>query len=199
MTSYLSKRLNEIRGRKVSPGDEICVIEEFLPGPGTFEVDGIVRATLTGVVNVDLMTRVAFVKPLVREPRMPERGDVVYGVVQVVRDEFAIIKIIGDGQGRRYSVPYTGLLHISQATEKFVKDLYEVLRMGDVVKAKVLSNYLPYNLTLKEYRLGVVMAFCGRCGERLVKSGSEVLKCPSCGNTERRKVSSDYGVVRVAL
>ncbi len=199
MVPYSSRRLSEINGRRVSPGDEICVIEEFLPGPGTFEDDGIVRSALTGIVNADLMTRVVFVKPLVREPKIPERGDIVYGVVQVVRDEFAIIKIIGDYQGRRYSVPYTGLLHISQATEKYVKNLYDVLRMGDVVKAKVLSSCLPYNLTLKEYRLGVVMAFCGKCGERLVKSGSEVLKCPACGNVEHRKISSDYGVIRVTL
>jgi len=189
-------RLEEIQGRKVTPGEEICVIEEFLPGVGTFDRDGIVRAALIGVTQVDMVSRVVFVKPFVKPPRMPEKGDIVYGIVQVVKDEFAIVKIAGDYYGHRYPTSFTGLLHISQATDRYVKNLYEVVRVGDVLKAKVLSNYPPYNLTIKEHRLGIVLAFCGKCGERMIKAGNDTLKCGRCGNTERRKVSSEYGQLR---
>jgi len=190
-------RLDEIQGRRVTPGEEICVIEEFLPGVGTFDQDGVVRAAMTGVTQVDILSRVVFVKPSVNLPKIPEKGEVVYGIVQVVKDEFAIVKIAGDYHGRRYPTCFTGLLHISQSTDRYVKNLYEVVRVGDVLKAKVLNNYPPYNLTIKEHRLGVVLAFCGKCGNRMARSSNDTLKCDSCGNIEKRKVSSDYGQLRV--
>lgn len=189
-------RIEQIRGKKVVPGEEVCIVEEFTSGIGTYEEDGVVRATLSGIVEPDTTLRVVHVRPKVKLPRMPSRGDIVYAVTHVVRDEIMIAKIVADGQGKKYLNPFTGLLHISQASDRFVKDLYEVVRVGDLIKAKVLGYAPPYNLTLKEPRLGVVLGFCSICGGLLKKLSTDTLKCPECGNVEKRKVSLDYGNVK---
>ena len=192
-------RLDEIARRRVVPGDDICIIEEFLPGIGTYEDNGIVKSAFIGEVSIDMNLRVISVKPKVRIPILPSRGTVVYGVVAVVKDEYAIIRIIAEANGHKYQNVFTGLLHITQASEGFVKNLYEVLRVGDLIKAKVLNDNPPYNLTIKEKKLGIVLAFCGRCGSILDKSNNDILKCPKCGNTEKRKLSMDYGKVKGIL
>lgn len=35
---------------------------------------------------------------------------------------------------------YSGLIHISEITDKFVKDITDFLEIGDVIKVKVLDN-----------------------------------------------------------
>jgi len=186
-------RVSEIDGKAVVPGDAVCVIEEFMPGAWTYVANGIIRAAVAGKVQVDIVTRTVSVKPFVKLFEIPVRGHYVYGYVVMVRDEFAIAKITSSAHHVRYAGAFTGLLHISQSSDRFIKNLYDVLRVGDIVKAKVLNDATPYNLTLKEPKLGVVMAFCGMCGSKLMKLSSDTLKCPSCGNIEKRKVSIDYG------
>jgi exosome complex component CSL4 len=44
---------------------------------------------------------------------------------------------------------------------------------------------------MKDARLGVIAAYCSRCGAPLVKE-KNVLKCRVCGNTEMRKLAPDY-------
>jgi len=43
--------------------------------------------------------------------------------------------------------------------------------------------------------LGVIHADCSICGSTLEKIGQNRLKCARCGNTENRKLASDYGSV----
>ncbi len=193
------QRLQEILGKKVMPGDEVCTVEEFLPGLGTFEKGGIVRAAWAGMTEVDMITRTVFVKPFRDIFKIPSRETVIVGIVTVVKDEFAIIKVVGDIKGHTYPTGFTGLLHISQASDRHVKDLYEVIRVGDIVKAKVLSDSPPYNLTLKGPKFGVLLSFCGNCGSIMKKSGPDTLKCPRCGRVEKRKLSIDYGRLKGLL
>lgn len=192
-------RIDEINGKRVLPGDPVCVIEEFMPGVGTFEDNGVVRAAIPGVTQADLVTRTVHIRPAVQLPRIPEKNSVIVGIVTVVKDEFAIIKIVKDVKGAKFHSGFTGLLHISQASDRFVKNLYEVIRVGDVIRAKVLNDAPPYNLTLREPKLGVVVGFCGNCGKRMKKAGPETLKCPACGRVEKRKVSYDYGNLKGIL
>jgi len=192
----LSNRIKELTNRGVVPGDALCVIEEFLPGPGTYEYNGVVRAALVGSTIADLNTRVINVKPRIREPILPRRGSIVYGIIVLIREEYAIVRLVSDVSGIKYHTSFTAILHISQVTDKFIKDLFEVLRMGDIVKAKVLNDSIPYNISIKDPKLGVVLAFCGRCGSLLKFESGDLLKCPACGNSERRKVSADYGKLK---
>ncbi len=186
------KRIEEISKLKLTPGDNVCVTEEFLPGIGTYEYGGFVKSAVVGFPKLDLNLRVVHVMPLSKKPLMPEAGDLVYGVVVLVKDEYAVVKIVCDAKNVRYPTPFTGIIHITQASEKYIKSLHELLRLGDVVKARVLNDSIPYNLTIKEARLGVVVTFCGVCGSKLIKT-NEGLKCSECGTVDKRKVSLEYG------
>ncbi len=178
--------------RLVTPGEPLCAPEEFMPGPGTYVDDGHVRAAQLGVASYDLKNRIVTVKPLTSQPRIPRTGDVVLGVVVNIRDELATLKIVADDKGENYSGTYTGILHVSQVSTRYVKVVEEAVKMGDLVKVKILRDSAPYQLTLKDARLGVVAAACSNCGGLLVKTSSGQLKCPRCGSVERRKTAPDY-------
>jgi S1 RNA binding domain protein len=57
-------------------------------------------------------------------------GEIVEGTVSDIMNYGAFVKL-GDGK--------TGLVHISEVSRDFVKDIHSVLNEGDLVKAKVLS------------------------------------------------------------
>ncbi len=61
----------------------------------------------------------------------------------------------------------------------------------DIIKARVID---PERLSLstKEPEMGVLKSICRICKHELVRDG-DVLRCPNCGNVERRKVSKSYG------
>jgi len=75
--------------------------------------------------------------------------------------------------------------------DSYVKNLSQEFSMSDIVKAKVI-NTQNMRLTTSEKSLGVMKAYCSRCRSELQMDGKR-LKCPSCGRTEKRKLSSDYG------
>jgi exosome complex component CSL4 len=69
----------------------------------------------------------------------------------------------------------------------------EVCWPGDIIKAVVISEKNQiYHLSTVEKDLGVVYAFCSRCGN-LAESRRNEVHCPKCGNIEKRKVAMDYG------
>jgi len=176
----------------VVPGDLLGVAEEFLAGPGAYEENYRVRAAVLGYVVKDTLSKVALVRP-VKYPSLPAPGSVVVGVVAEVREEYARVRIDAVGD-RVLQYPFTGILHIAQIAERVgsVARLYDYVRLGDVVRAKVLSNRPPYILTIKEPKLGVVLASCSLCGATLRLAGDKLV-CPRCGNSERRKVGYGYG------
>ncbi|MGB9695062.1 MAG: polyribonucleotide nucleotidyltransferase [Caldisericaceae bacterium] len=60
----------------------------------------------------------------------PEEGKIYNGVVTDVRDFGAIVQILPN---------YTGLLHVSQISDKYVKDVRKEIHIGDKVVVKVLK------------------------------------------------------------
>ncbi len=174
----------------VLPGEKLCVEEEYIPSVGTYGEDGIVRAAIIGRVKYDIINRRVYIKPI-KNPIIPKTGDIVIGVVKQMRDELAIINIVGYDINNLFKHSFTGILHISQIAETRIPTLYDVIRIGDIVRAKVLNNYIPILLSIKEPRLGVVQAYCSRCGSPLVKLGDK-LQCSFCGNIENRKIAFDY-------
>ena len=179
----------------VLPGEKLAVVEEFYPGPWTLEEDGNIYSTVTGLATIDPKGRAILVKPLTRTPLVVEEGDVIVGKVIGVQDRMAIVSII-EIMGMRLSNPFTGALNIAESSTRYERSMMDVCRIGDFVKAKVINskNRLPILSTIGR-EFGVVKAFCSKCGRELeLRSGS--LHCPSCGNRESRKISSDYGVPR---
>lgn len=177
----------------VVPGEELCVAEEFMPGPGTYESGGTVYSDLTGDRVVDLNSRTVRVIAKAKTPIMPTDGSTVIGQVTNAHDKSAIVsifKVDSEILGR----PFTGILHISSASPRYERNMEDVCKTGDMIKAKVFNdkNRIP-ELTTAGRGLGVIRAYCSRCGNLLVLVNRR-LQCRECGNTEHRRLVDDYGV-----
>jgi uncharacterized protein len=79
-------------------------------------------------------------------------GMVLEGVVTNVTNFGAFVDI---------GVHQDGLVHISALSEKFVKDPYEVVKAGDIVKVKVMEVDIPRN------RVGLSMRMSDTPGEKV--------------------------------
>ncbi|NPA85343.1 MAG: RNA-binding protein [Crenarchaeota archaeon] len=176
-------------GDKVVPGDPLCVIEELAPGPGTYEDDGLVRASIPGTVKIDMLNYLVEVRGPNAEKKLLQPKEIVYGEVVAMRNELAQLRVARNMEEVLSARAYSAVLHISQVG-KPVNSLYDAVRPGDLVKVKVLAGP-PYQLTLKGPRLGVILAYCGNCGHPLYKIENQ-LQCPYCGRVEERLVSPDY-------
>lgn len=173
------------------PGDEIAIIEEYLPGENTYvDSNGVVRASIIGRVVKDNNQHIIQVRPL-RKLSLLNINDIVYGrVVSIPNDKVAIIKIFAVLYNDEIKVlknTFSGLLHISQASDTFINNIVEVLGIGDTVKAKVISKGPPYLLSIKGLSLGVIQAQCPVCNSVLKRRGQS-FQCMNCGTIVKRKV-----------
>ncbi|HIE14196.1 TPA: RNA-binding protein [Candidatus Bathyarchaeota archaeon] len=180
-------------GEFVTPGDKLGVIEEFIPAFGTYVDEGAVYSKIVGSLLIDFTTRKISVYPLIHRAVIPRVGNVVIGPVVGVQDSLAFIRIIKIG-AKFISGFFTGILHISEVSLRYTKSMFDVCRLGDIIRAKVISNKnKTYHLSTKGLNLGVIYAFCSKCGDLLTLSKQKKLKCKECGNIEKRKITSDYG------
>ncbi len=179
------------------PGERIAVIEEFMPYSGSYpyayEEDGNIYSSVVGIVKKDLSRRLIAVEPVPKCTRLPMYNDVVYGqVMSVIKDTVAVTRILGKEGGTRYEVTVTGLLHISQVSETIIRSIYDAVRIGDYIRAKVISRHgPPYLLTIKGRDLGVILAFCPFCHQPLYRHGT-LLQCRNCRLSFKRKISAMY-------
>jgi exosome complex component CSL4 len=175
----------------IIPGDKLGVIEEYVPGQGTFTNDGNIISSVIGAKEISLKTRSISIVPA-RPLTMPALGSLVEGQVTGVQDKMANIRILKVGE----KIPsgfFTGVIHISTASDDYVKVMSFVCKPGDIVRAKVVSDKnRTYQLSTAEKNLGVIHGFCSICGGSLIKKG-RILQCDTCQNTEERKTANDYG------
>ncbi|MET1159385.1 MAG: exosome complex RNA-binding protein Csl4 [Thermoprotei archaeon] len=178
--------------RIVTPGEMLGVEEEYMPIQGTYvDKNGYVRASTPGILVIDRTRKTIAVKHVRGKPIVPKPGDVVEGIVSSMSDELAFIDIYMVNDRYSRSIDFTGIIHISQASPEFLSSLYDAFRIGEVIRAKVLNNMHPYQLTTKEPGLGVILAYCNKCGSILIKRNGQLI-CPRCGNVEKRKASIFY-------
>jgi len=175
----------------IIPGDKLGVIEEYVPGQGTFTNDGNIISSVIGKKEISPKTRSISIDPA-RPLTMPTLGSLVEGQVISVQDKMANIRILKVGE-EFPSGFFTGVIHISTASDDYVKVMPFVCKPGDIVRAKVISDKnRTYQLSTAEKNLGVIHGFCSRCGGSLFKRG-RILQCNACQNTEERKTANDYG------
>jgi len=179
-------------GQLVVPGDRLGVIEEFTPGPGTYEQSGTIYSFTTGRALMDLLNKKVSVYPKVHVSNVPYVGCTVVGQVLEVQSKQATIRIF-QVDDHLLTGFFSGLLHISDVSPRYVESMYEVCKAGDIVRARVVSDKnRVFHLTTNDKDLGVVYAFCSRCGHALAQKRF-IMRCPECGNSERRKTTYDYG------
>lgn len=180
----------------VLPGDQIAVAEEFEPGEGTYERNGLVFAATPGVLRLDEQSRVARVQPF-NPPAELQAGDIVYAVVDDIRGMMATATVNAiHGRSRQISGETDGTIHISNVSEEYTEDIRDMYHLGDIIRAKVIQTKPSVQLTTAEPDLGVVRALCGICRGPLEMRGRD-LYCPRDERAERRKVARDYDSLKL--
>ena len=151
---------------------------------------------MLGIVTANLQRRTVGCRTLRKRYEIPRANSTVLAYVSSLRSELAVLTIfavVGSRGHGETSYPLAGILHISQVSRDRTSSMYDVLGMGDIVKARVLNNENPYQLTIAEYDLGVILAMCSSCGGILrLEAPSGSLRCPRCGRVDRRAISKDY-------
>ncbi len=182
-------------GDIVVPGDRLCVIEEMLPGFGTYEIDGVVYAATPGTVKIDRKKRSISILDHNGKMRLPlpVKGDILVGEVMNVYDQRAEVAI-----AKRNDVDIhnqlIGEIQIINVTRRYIKSMHDVLSPRDIIRAVALNTHaLPTQLSLVGHNLGVIYANCRRCGNALTLTTHNNLVCLRCENRETRAVASDYG------
>jgi len=187
----LSKITRELT-QPVLPGDKLGVVEEFLPGAGTYEEEGTIYANFTGTAKIDLRNKRVTVLPTTRTPELPKEGATILASVTHTQEKMATVSIwkIND---KPLQNPFTALLHISSSSPRYERNMSDVCKAGDIIRARVIdmTNRIP-QLTTAGRGLGVVKAFCSKCGAPLEFTNRR-LECASCGNIERRRLAEDFG------
>lgn len=179
----------------ILPGQKIGTSEEYLPGFGVYSEKGKLYSSNIGKLKLDSKAHVAKVKVKTKIPKMQTPGIVTLGVVADVTDQVALIDlIIFESKNFRF-IPQgaTAVLHVSKVKRGFIKNMSSELRVGDIVRAKIIEvSKHTVSLTTDDKNLGIIKAFCSNCRHELVGRGYR-LKCPRCGYTETRKTAYDYG------
>jgi exosome complex component CSL4 len=166
----------------VFPGKEIATSEEAVSGSGTVEENGLILAALGG--KGELRGGKAFVSNP-KSVRMLARGDLIYGKVYDLFDQVALImfKPAGENVGTSADMAF---LRIAEIQRGYTESFSDFLRIGDLVKAKVIDvTPMGVYVTIAESGLGVVKAYCTSCRREL----DNQLHCAVCDRRERRKMA----------
>jgi len=191
-----SEKVNR-SGKFVVPGDKLGVIEEFLPGLGTYVSGGEIYSSVTGQIMIDPSSKTVSVNSHVHSPIVPREGSIVIGQVSMVQDKIAVVQIFNIGKQHIPSGLFSGNIHISMVSQGFVKSMFNALKTADIVLARVTNDKnASYQLTIADRDLGVLYAFCSRCSNLLMLKDHH-LQCPICENVEERKIAAEYGVAAI--
>jgi exosome complex component CSL4 len=186
------KPLEQKSGHLVVPGERLGVIEEFIPDSGTYVKDGVIYSKIVGRALIDLLNKRVSVYPLVNGELIPKVSSIVVGQIGNAQSDNVLVKIFKI-ENKRLSGEFSGILHVSDVSDRYIDQMSDVCKPGDIVRAKVISGKnRVFHLSTNDKNLGIVYAFCSRCGNLLEPQRYE-LHCPKCGNTENRKMAPDYG------
>ena len=175
-------------GHLVLPGERLGVIEEFIPDSGTYVKDGVIYSKIVGRALMDLLNKRVSVYPVVNGAMVPKTGTVVIGQVGNAQSDNVLVRIFRVGS-KKISGVFTGILHISDVSDRYINSMNEVCKPGDIIRAKVISEKNQiYHLATQDKNLGAMYAFCSRCGNLLNLDRYE-MHCARCGNIEKRKTT----------
>src|SRR2546421_8050385 len=117
-----------MEAKMVLPGDEIATAEEFEPGEGTYEKNGLVFAATPGVLVLDPGNRVARVR-VFNPPAELRVGDIVYGAIDDIRGTMATANILAiHGRARQVSAESEGTIPTSNVSEDYTADIHHQCR-----------------------------------------------------------------------
>jgi len=181
------------KNKIILPGEQVATMEELMAGEGTYEDNGVIRASRLGLYEIDTKNRRAKIKPLTSIPVEIRTGDVVLAKVNSVRSNMIIADVIHViGKNRQVSGDTNATLRVSEISNGYTKDPATEYSPGDIIRAKVTQVRPSLQLATKDKELGVIKAVCSKCRGSL-EAKANTLECQNCNNKERRKTAIDYG------
>jgi exosome complex component CSL4 len=179
----------------VMPGDQLSTSEELLPGDGTFEENGIIRAARIGTYVVNEKHRTAEVKPVTSTPVLLKKGDTVIAKITMAKSTMIIAEVVHViGKDRSISGDTDATIHVKEIAQGYIKEASTEYKPEDYVRAKVIQVKPSVQLETKERNLGAIRALCTKCRHPLVRKDHS-LECENCGNKEHRRIAEDYGAL----
>lgn len=172
-------------GGFVTPGQEVCVAEEYLPGLNVKKTkDNIIVSVKTGFVNYDKSKRVVNVHP-VKNVENLNLGDKVLAVVKEVQEKIALVEILAVNM-KPINHKRTAVILPDVKTKQ---DINQCIGIGDLVIAEIVTLFSGViGLSIWKNDLGSVIPVCSKCGRQLRKI-DKTLTCFKCGNKEKRKLA----------
>ena len=178
--------------RMVYPGDVLGGEEEFLAGPGTYVEDGKIIAAQVGKLAHDHKEHTVSVTP--EKPMNEVRdGDVVIATVDDLKSSMVTLDIQRIEDKDQVVMGEThAAIHVAKVSHDYVRELEDVYRITDVVRAKVIQAAPSIQLETRDDGFGVIKARCHVCRQPMeLKDGR--LWCEQCEHYEDRKLSNRYG------
>ena len=166
---YISNNMQE--ADRVVPGQSLGMMTDFIPGPGTFDREGVIHASLLGFKRIltssspsqDENVNKAMISVISSGPAqpIPKVGSIVLGQVTKMTSKFVSVTLqVIDGI--EAPLPSYGLLRTQdiRSNDRDNVIIYECVRPGDLIRARVISlgDSKSYYLTTAEIDLGVVFA-----------------------------------------
>jgi len=184
--------------KRVLPGDEVAVAEEYLPAEGTYEEGGIVYSALTGELKMNDSDKTVTVKA--ENPMISLAiGDSVFCEVTDVRASMAICEVVMvEGKSRNITGDTNGTIHVSKISHDYVQDVGREYRPSDIIRAKVMQVKPSIQLNTTDAHFGAVKSLCQACRSKL-RRAEKGLYCDLCEAYESRKIADDYGDVETIL
>jgi exosome complex component CSL4 len=185
------KNSDNLSHKYVIPGDKIAVIEEFLPDETCFEDEGSIISRVSGEVRPDLKKHKISVIPAKKFFEL-RKGDIGIGRVEYTKKQIASVNIhyIND---KEVPLPVNSILHVSEASRRFIRNMYDVARSGDWLKFRIVRDFKPIYISLIGEGLGVILAYCNHCGTELENFRRNSFKCSYCEHIQDRIISKAYG------
>lgn len=186
----------------VITGQFLGVIEEFLPDKRTtFVREGEIFATKTGMVSIDHDKKSIKVETKQEEDRkIVKIGDIVIGTILFLRKYSVGLNFYTINGKIHFNSSYFGNIHVSNISNRYVERIDDAFQITDIIRAKVTEEKSnEYVLSTVGKDLGVIHADCAICGTKLKSISYDKLRCPRCGNLEKRKMANDYGNVSTHL
>lgn len=177
----------------VAPGQYLGTAEEYIPGEGTYEDNGLIYSSCAGIMEIDEKNFKVKVKGKEGTSINAEVGDEIIGVVTEINEPIVVVMsefLIRNG--KTYEYQNRTLVHASRIMGHFLDQASRVIKIRDVVKGRIVSTRGKIDLSLERPDDGVIYAFCSRCRKPLEKVNNG-LYCRYCQRNEMRKISTKYG------
>lgn len=178
--------------KMVYPGDELGGEEEFLAGPGTYVDDGKILSAQVGELSHNEHEHMVYVKPASPMNEV-HNGDVVIATVDDLKSSMVTLEIQRiEDKDRTVMGETHAAIHVAKCSHEYVRDLDDVYRITDVVRAKVIQAAPSIQLETRDEQYGVIQARCHVCRQNMVLKDHQ-LWCEECERYENRKISNRFG------